>query len=52
MSASMGGGRDLAARLGRNSPLRGGSMNQLTEAMQIVVMGIFVLAILIAIIKS
>jgi len=27
-------------------------MNQLTEAMQIVVMGIFVLAILIAIIKS
>jgi len=27
-------------------------MNQLTEAMQVVVMGIFVLAILIAIIKS
>lgn len=47
----MGGGRGLALQLGRNVS-RGGSMNQLTEAMQIVVMGIFVLAILIAIIKS
>lgn len=52
MSASMGGDRDLALRLGHNVLSVEVLMKQLIEAIQAVVMGLFVLAILIAVIKS